>query len=645
MAKILGIDLGTTNSCMAVVEGGEPVVVPNAEGGRTTPSVVGFTKTGERVVGQAAKRQAVVNPKNTVYSIKRFMGRKYEEVELERKRVPYDVVRAANGDAHVKVQVGGETKTFSPPEISAMILAKMKADAEAYLGEKIEKAVITVPAYFNDAQRQATKDAGRIAGLEVLRIINEPTASSLAYGLDKKKDEHIAVYDLGGGTFDISLLSIGEGVFEVLATNGDTHLGGDDFDERVMNWVIDDFKKENGVDLKKQPDALQRIKEESEKAKIALSSAMEYEMNLPFITADATGPKHIVKKLTRAKLEQLCDELIERTITPVKNCLRDGKLDMSKVDELVLVGGMTRMPKVIETARKLIGKAPHQGVNPDEVVAVGAAIQGGVLTGQVKQDIVLLDVTPLTLGVETLGGIRTPLITRNTTIPTKKSEIFSTAADSQTSVEIHVLQGEREFARDCKSLGRFHLTEIPPAPRGVPQIEVTFDIDANGILHVSAKDLGTGKSQKITITASSGLSKDEVEKMRAEAESHAEEDKQAREKIELRNRCDSLVYNTEKQIKELKDTISAEQKTKLAEAIGKVKDALKSDDADALKSAEEGLTQAWHAVSSEIYAKARPKADEAGKAEEPPPKEEKKAAGKEGKVVDADFEVVDDDKK
>ncbi len=645
MAKVLGIDLGTTNSCMAVMEGGEPVVIPNAEGGRTTPSVVAFTKSGERLVGQAAKRQGVVNPRNTVYSIKRFMGRKYEEVEQERKRVPYEVVRAGNGDAGVKVQADNETKTFSPPEISAMILAKMKADAEAYLGEKIIQAVITVPAYFNNAQREATKDAGRIAGLEVLRIINEPTAASLAYGLDKKKDERIAVYDLGGGTFDISLLEIGDGVFEVRATNGDTHLGGDDFDERVMNWVIDDFKKEAGIDLKKQPDALQRIKEESEKAKIALSSAQEYELNLPFITADASGPKHIVKKLTRAKLEQLCDELIDRTIHPVEACLRDAKVDMSKVDELVLVGGMTRMPKVIETAQKLIGKKPHQGVNPDEVVAVGAAIQGGVLTGQVKQDIVLLDVTPLTLGVETLGGIRTPLIQRNTTIPTRKSEIFSTASENQPSVEIHVLQGEREMARDCKSLGRFHLTEIPPAPRGMPQIEVTFDIDANGILHVSAKDLGTGKSQKITITASSGLSKDEVEKMRGDAESHAEEDKKAREKIELRNRCDQRVYETEKLMREHKDVVSGDQKSKLEAAIEKVKDALKREDHDAMKSAEEQLTEVWHAVSSEIYAKARERSSggpAGAKADEPTPEPEKK---KDGEVVDADFEMVDDEKK
>jgi molecular chaperone DnaK len=644
MAKVLGIDLGTTNSCMAAMEGGEPVVIPNAEGGRTTPSVVAFTKSGERLVGQAAKRQAVVNPKNTVYSIKRFMGRKYDEVELERKRVPYEVVRASNGDAAMKVVVGNEEKIFSPPEISAMILQKMKADAEAYLGEKIAQAVITVPAYFNDSQRQATKDAGKIAGLDVLRIINEPTASSLAYGLDKKKDEHIAVYDLGGGTFDISLLSIGDGVFEVLATNGDTHLGGDDFDERVMNWIIDDFKKETGIDLKKQPDALQRIKEESEKAKIALSSAMEYEINLPFVTADATGPKHVVKKLTRAKLEQLCDELIERTIGPVQACLRDGKLDISQMNELVLVGGMTRMPKVIETARKLVGKAPHQGVNPDEVVAVGAAIQGGVLTGQVKQDIVLLDVTPLSLGIETLGNVFTVLIPRNTTIPTRKSEIFSTAADSQTSVEVHVLQGERPMARDNKTIGRFHLTDIPPAQRGVPQIEVTFDIDANGILHVSAKDLGTGKSQKIAITASSGLSKDEVEKMRKEAEAHAEEDKKLREQVELKNRCDARVYETEKLMKEHKDIISGDQRKKLEDAIEKVKDALKREDTDAMKRAEEQLTEVWHAVSSEIYSKVREKTESTAGGEAKADAGAKKS-GKEGEVVDADFEMVDEEKK
>ncbi|MCG3146976.1 MAG: Chaperone protein DnaK [Verrucomicrobiae bacterium] len=637
--------MGTTNSCMAVVEGGEPVVIPNAEGGRTTPSVVAFTKSGERVVGQAAKRQAVVNPKNTVYSIKRFMGRKYDEIAQERKRMPYEVVRASNGDAAVKVMVGGEEKTFTPPEISAMILAKMKADAETYLGEKIEKAVITVPAYFNDAQRQATKDAGKIAGLDVLRIINEPTAASLAYGLDKKKDEHIAVYDLGGGTFDISVLNIGDGVFEVLATNGDTHLGGDDFDEKVMTWIIDDFKKETGSDLAKQPDALQRIKEESEKAKIALSSAQEYEINLPFITADSSGPKHIVKKLTRAKLEQLCDELIDRTIKPVEACLRDAKIDMSKVDELVLVGGMTRMPKVVEVAGKLIGKAPHQGVNPDEVVAVGAGIQGGVLTGQVKQDIVLLDVTPLSLGIETLGNVFTTLIPRNTTIPTKKSEIFSTASDNQPNVEVHVLQGERPMARDNKTIGRFHLTDIPPAPRGMPQIEVTFDIDANSIVHVTAKDLGTGKSQKISITASSGLSKEEIEKMRKDAEEHAEEDKKAREKAELRNAADASIFRTEKFIREQKDVITDDQKKKLEDAMTKVKDALKGEDTDVIKKAEEQLTEVWHAVSSEIYAKVKEKSSTAGAEQQPPAGEPKAEKKQQGDVVDADFEVVDEKNK
>ncbi|TAN36747.1 MAG: molecular chaperone DnaK [Verrucomicrobia bacterium] len=635
MSKVLGIDLGTTNSCMSVMEGGQPVVVPNAEGGRTTPSIVAFSKGGERLVGQAAKRQAVLNSRNTVYSIKRFMGRKYDEVVQERGRVPYEVVRSENGDAHVKVQVGGETKTFSPPEISAMILAKMKADAEKYLGETITQAVITVPAYFNDSQRQATKDAGKIAGLEVLRIINEPTAASLAYGLDKKKDERIAVYDLGGGTFDISVLEIGEGVFEVKATNGDTHLGGDDFDERVMNWVIDEFKKENGVDLKKQPDALQRIKEESEKAKIALSSALEYEMNLPFITADATGPKHIVKKITRAQLERLCDELIDRTVHPVENCLRDAKVSMDKVDELVLVGGMTRMPKVVDTARKLIGKAPHQGVNPDEVVAVGAAIQGGVLKGEVK-DVLLLDVTPLTLGIETLGGVSTPLIERNTTIPTRKSEIFSTASDSQSTVEIHVLQGERKMADANKTIGRFHLDGIPPAARGVPQIEVTFDIDANGILHVGAKDLGTGKEQKITITASSGLSKDEVENMVKDASAHEADDKKRRETVEARNQADNAAYATEKFLKDNGDKISGDAKAKVEAALAKLRDALKGNDTDAMKSAMETVNTEMQAVSADLYAKARqakggPKAGpEAGAAGG----EEKKA---EGDVIDADF--------
>jgi molecular chaperone DnaK len=642
MGKILGIDLGTTNSCMSVMEAGEPVVLENSEGARTTPSVVAFTKSGERLVGQAAKRQAITNPANTIFSVKRFMGRKFDEVRAEEHRVPYKLVKAANGDAHIQVEIDGKPKTFSPPEISAMILAKLKADAEAKLGEKITEAVITVPAYFNDSQRNATKDAGKIAGLEVKRIINEPTAASLAYGLDKMKDEKIAVYDLGGGTFDISALEIGDGVFEVKATNGDTHLGGDDWDNRIMDWIIDEFKKDSGIDLSKQPDAVQRIKEEGEKAKIALSSTQEFEINLPFVTADSTGPKHIQKKLTRSKLEQLTDDLFERTIKPVRDCLGDAKWTKSDVNELVLVGGMTRMPKVVETARELIGKEPHKGVNPDEVVAIGAAIQGGVLKGDVK-DVLLLDVTPLTLAIETAGGIATPMIPRNTTIPTKKSNVFSTYADSQPGVEIKVLQGERPLSRDNKNLGTFHLDGIPPAPRGVPQIEVTFDIDANGILNVSAKDLGTGKEQKISITGSSGLSKEEVEKMQKEAEVHAEDDRKAKETIEIRNNADNLAYQCEKQLKELGEKVDGASKKNIEDSIEKVREALKGDDADAIKAAYDDLQAKFQEVTTAAYKAAAasagpaPEAASGASADEPQPKKDD--------VVDAEFEVVDDDKK
>ena len=636
MSKIIGIDLGTTNSVVAVMEGSEPTVVTNPEGGRLTPSVVAFTKGDERLVGQVARRQAVTNPENTVFSIKRFMGRRYDEVNEEMKMVPYVVGKTANGAA----QVEALGTNYSPPQISAMVLQKLKQAAEEYLGQQVGKAVITVPAYFNDAQRQATKDAGQIAGLEVMRIVNEPTAAALAYGLDKKRDETIAVFDFGGGTFDISILEVGEGVVEVKATNGDTHLGGDNLDQRIIDWIVEEFQRDEGIDLSGDRMALQRLKEAAEKAKMELSTTVETEINLPFITADQTGPKHLQKKLTRAHFEQLVDDLLQRTMSPVRQAMSDAGLEPGQIDEVVLVGGSTRVPKVQEIVRKLFGKDPHKGVNPDEVVAIGAAIQAGVLAGEVK-DLLLLDVTPLSLGIETLGSVMTTLLTRNTTIPTKKSEVFSTAADGQTSVEVHVLQGERSMARDNRTLGRFHLVGIPAAPRGIPQIEVTFDIDANGIVNVSAKDLGTGKEQKITITASSGLSKEEVERMAHEGETYAEQDKQAKEKVEQRNAADQAAYAATKLVEESGDKLGADTKQGLEKAVADVKTALEGDDAAAVESALAQLNTVQQAAAEELYKQAGPAGGPesgggaAGGAAT--------GGGSDGDVIDA--EVVEDDKK
>jgi molecular chaperone DnaK len=640
MSKIIGIDLGTTNSVVAVMEGGEPVVITNPEGSRITPSVVGFTKSDERLVGQVAKRQAVTNPENTVFSIKRFMGRRFDEVNEEMKMVPYSVIRVANGD----VRISAVGKEFSPPEVSGMILQKLKRAAEEYLGQPVTKAVITVPAYFNDAQRQATKDAGQIAGLEVMRIVNEPTAAALAYGLDKKKDETIAVYDFGGGTFDISILEVGEGVVEVKATNGDTHLGGDNLDQRVIDWIVTEFKKSEGIDLSKDRMALQRLRESAEKAKMELSTVLETDINLPFITADQTGPKHLTMKLTRSKFVQIVEDLLQKTVGPTKQALADAGVESSSIDEVVLVGGSTRIPRVQEIVKELFGKEPHKGVNPDEVVAIGAAIQAGVLAGEVK-DLLLLDVTPLSLGIETLGGVMTPLIQRNTTIPTRKSETFSTAADNQTSVEVHVLQGERPMARDNRPLGKFHLTGLPSAPRGVPQIEVTFDIDANGIVNVSAKDMATQKEQKITITSSSGLSKEEVDKMMKEAEAHAEEDRKRKEEIETRNHADQAAYAAEKMIKESGDKLPASDKQPIEAAITELKAAIEKNDVAEMKRVMEALNTAQHKAAEVLYraASANPGGAQAGGDQPGPEGAPAGSAAGAGDVIDA--EVVEEEKK